>query len=468
MSTVPAARHTSAGRIRPGYGPGRWELRRRDRTNRAARGGLTDRGRALVAAGLTLTISGVALGFVDLTRVGLLLIGLPWLTVLAYQATRPRLEVQHHVEPATLTVGQSARVQVAVSNRSGYPSLSVSAEEALSTDLGRRARFLLPGIPRRGVRTIEYSVLARRRGLHRIGPLTIRSHDPFGLTSAVLPLPGHADVMVLPVVHPLLGRAGQSAGSGNSGAQTPAPGQSGMEDASLREYQLGDDLRRIHWPVTAHRGELTVRHDGRAPVRQAVLCLDPSLPRGRDQDSPALDWAVEGLASIATHLAGLGYALRLATPAHVAAGRHGEILDLDETVRELALVAPQDGHLLETAGAGARPDAEGAATESRLVTAARDIAVGSSLIVLAVGAHDVATAHALLGTLPAGTAGIALILDPDGFAGGGRGEGRPWQRVEDGCDELLAFAACGGWRARVISGPEPIDVVWHDVSGGYR
>lgn len=465
MSTravAPPERRTRPRQVADGA---RGRNRRRARADRR-RGGLTDRGRALVAAGITLTISGMALGFVDLTRVGLLVIGLPMLALLAYQASRPRLEVDRQVDPGMLTVGQKARVCVRMRNRSPYPSLTVLAEEALAPELGGLARFLLPGIPRRGVRTVEYTVQPRRRGLHRIGPLAIRTGDPFGLTSSLLPLPGHAELVTLPTIHPLVCRAGLLAGSGGSGADTPAPGQSGMDDASLREYQAGDDLRRIHWPVTAHRGQLIVRHDGRAPVRQAVICLDPAFPHPGNGQSPALEWAVEALASIATHLVAQGYSLRLATPAHVAAGHHPQTLDLDETVRELALVSPQDGRLLETVGAPA--DAEGGATESRLVTATRDIAVGSGLVVLAVGAHDPAAAHALLGTLPAGTAGIALILDCDGFARAPRGAGESGggPRAAGGSPELVGLAASGGWRARVVAGAEPIDAVWNDVAGG--
>lgn len=449
--------------------------RPRDRpSRRPTRGGLTDRGRALIAAGITLTASGMALGFLDLTRVGLLVIGLPLLMWFAYQVTRPRLEVQRHVEPLTLTVGQKAMVSLAVHNRSAYPSLSMPAEDSLTPELGGRARFLLPAIPRRGTRSVVYTVRAERRGLHRIGPLAIRTGDPFGLTNSLLPLPGHTDLVALPAIRPLVRRAGLVGGSGSGGADTLAPGQSGMDDASLRQYHVGDDLRRIHWPVTAHRGELIVRHDGRAPVRQAVMCLDPELPHGRGEESPALEWAVEALASIASHLVAQGYSLRLALPAHVAAGQHAQTLDLDETVRKLALVNPQDGRLLERARAASWQDAQGGATESRLVTATRDIAVGSGLVVLAVGAHDAAAASALLGTLPAGTAGIALILDPDGFAAYAPHQSGHSERVrherhgpgERAAHELVAFAASGGWRARVVRGPEPVEKVWNDVAGG--
>lgn len=427
------------------------------------RGGLTDRGRALLAAGVTLTASGMALGFVDLTRVGLLAVALPLLTLIAYQAARPRLDVERRIEPATVTVGDSSRVVLQLANRSGYPTLTCLAQDELSPGLVGAARMLVPGIGRRSGRAVAYDVRALRRGRHQVGPLALHSQDPLGLTSSLAPLPGTAELVALPIVHPLHRGAEALGGSGSSGADTLAPGASGIDDTSLREYQVGDDLRRIHWPVTAHRGELTVRHDGRAPVRQATLCLDPALPQHGAHPSAALDWAVEALASIATHLSTQGFALTVTTPATVAAGHGTQELDLDETLRSLALVEPHDARLLDPGRRPHRGRALGsAATESPLVTALRDASSGSGLTVLAVGAHDPDNARALLGTLPAGTAGIALLLDPSGFAG------HPACARSAALHDLDAFAASGGWRVRVVAAPEPIAHVWDAVAGGVR
>ncbi|GAB96310.1 uncharacterized protein (DUF58 family) [Kineosphaera limosa] len=455
------------------------------------RRGFTDRGRALLAAGVTFVLSGMALGFVDLTRVGLLLVALPLIALLAYQGIRPRLDVQRRASPPTVTVGQNCTVHLQVHNPSAYPSLTAFAQEQLPLELGEPARFLLPGVPRRGTRLVEYTVRAARRGRHQLGPLAVRTSDPFGLTTSLTPIPGSSDVVALPPVHVLAGRPGLLGGAGNSGSDILAPGATGVDDASLREYQLGDDLRRIHWPVTAHRGELTVRHDGRAPVRQAVLCLDPSLPISGAGDSPALEWAVEALASIAHHLLAQGYLLTLVTPQQVAAGTHSQHLTLEQTLMALAVVAPDDGRLLRSGRsvqrgvaspgrtAAASPTASpGAATESPLITAARDAAASGGLMVLVAGTNDPQTAHDLLGTLPARTTGIALLLEAEAF-GRHRGPARPQptqqspapshrvgrRRDAGAAHDLAAFAASGGWRTRLVRGPELIDAVWDDVAG---
>lgn len=492
---APGSRSTDHTGARSAGGGGGARRRARGGSRGIERGVFTDRGRALLAAGTTLAISGMALGFVDLTRVGLLVIALPVLTLLIYQASRPQLDVQRQVRPATLTVGQSATVAMTVRNRSGRSSLTVLAEERLPADLGSRVRFLLPGVRRRSSRVLTYPVRPGRRGRHRLGPLSLRVGDPFGLTSSLLPFEGESELTVLPTVHPLHRRPDRQGGAGSGGSDTLAPGAGDIDDATLREYQPGDDLRRVHWPVTAHRGELTVRHDGRAPVRQAVLAIDADLPQlgsaagprvgggdPADAWSPALEWAIEALASVVTHLASRGYALSLVTPARVVAGRHSESLDRDQTVMDLAVVEADDAQLLR-APAGA--PAHAVATESALVTATRDVAAGSGLLVVAVGGHDPQAARALLSTLPAGTTGIALLLDVEAFArsagvDGGRGGrepggrglvGRAASRVDtaqtsDTLGDLVGFAISGGWRARAVRGPERVEAVWDDVAGG--
>ncbi|MBK8458799.1 MAG: DUF58 domain-containing protein [Micropruina sp.] len=60
----------------------------------------------------------------------------------------------------------------------------------------------------------------------------------------------------------------------------------------MRGYQQGDDLRRIHWPVTAHRGELMVRHRGQPTLRRAVIVLGGYAAPSSSDDCPAwIGWS---------------------------------------------------------------------------------------------------------------------------------------------------------------------------------
>jgi uncharacterized protein (DUF58 family) len=84
------------------------------------------------------------------------------------------------------------------------------------------------------------------------------------------------------------------------GARTPSP-----DDASLRDYREGDDLRRVHWKSSARRGEMLVRSDERAGRRPATVILD--LPR----ESDALEWTISAGASIALSVLASGHPVRL-------------------------------------------------------------------------------------------------------------------------------------------------------------
>lgn len=474
-------------------------------------GSLTDRGRALLAAGATLTASGVILGFIDLTRVGLLALTLPILALMTYQLARPRLDVERVIAPQTLTVGERADVSLTLRNRSPYPCLSLLAQEHLSPDLGGKSHFVVPGIGSRAQRRLHYALGVARRGRHIVGPLSVRAGDPFGLTSGLVDVGGTVEVVALPQVHPLGAQTQGLGADGSSDTTATIVGRSGLDDVSLRAYQIGDDLRRIHWPVTAHRGELTVRQEGSSPIRSATLVLDPQLPVGttsrhwaaprlrqsattradgslpqtasgprpsaeRDRHtSITLDWGVEALASIATHLAGLGYSLNLVVPSTVEDNRASRTLDLFETVRALALVEPTSTAVREpmsrrqprgTAASGIAPTirptgpagADGA-TESSLVTTAREVSRGSGLVVVVVGTHSAQRARDLLTVLAPGAVGLALLIDPGvstraPSAGSGPADG------SDSVHDLVTFAASGGWRTHVVDGPQDVAVAW--------
>lgn len=425
--------------------------RRRRRLPRP--GSLTDRGRALVAAGVTLTACGVVLGFVDLTRMGMLALALPLLTFSTYRLTRPRLDVERKVSPGTLTVGQRAEVELTIRNRSGYHCLTTLAEERLPETLGGSAQFAIPGLPARSQRRVHYAVHAHRRGRHRLGPLAIHAGDPFGLTTGLVELTGSVDVIALPRVHVLEGSADVLGGAGTAGSSPQIVGISGVDDAALRSYHIGDDLRRIHWPVTAHRGELTVRQEGRSPVRSATLILDPHFPGPDATTGEALEWSIEALASIATHLSGLGYSLRLILPDDARRGRRLETLDLFEIVRLLALVeAPSAGRLGSTG------------EDAVFLTAAHEASVGSGLVVLVAGTHDAQRVKDLLSTLTPGIAGLALLVESARPAGHrarpGDRAGGPQRLGDAGTHELVRFAASGGWRTRIVDSSHDIGSTW--------
>jgi hypothetical protein len=53
---------------------------------------------------------------------------------------------------------------------------------------------------------------------------------------------------------------------------------SGNEPFGIREYRVGDSLRRIHWRSTARRGQLVVREYEPPGVQTLMVVVDPAPP----------------------------------------------------------------------------------------------------------------------------------------------------------------------------------------------
>ena len=92
------------------------------------------------------------------------------------------------------------------------------------------------------------------------------------------------ELLVRPQVHALTAvlpvrRTGRGGDSDLGGA-----GLVGDPDLSVREHRHGDDLRRVHWPTTARRGQLMVRPDQHPQDHNAVVLLDSRADGQRGPD----------------------------------------------------------------------------------------------------------------------------------------------------------------------------------------
>src|SRR4051794_41341207 len=89
---------------------------------REALSGLTVRGRAFLAAGITAVVCAILLGQPTLTRVGVLVAALPLLTAATLGRSRYRLALVRSVGPQTVTAGQPSTVHLTTTNAGRTPS----------------------------------------------------------------------------------------------------------------------------------------------------------------------------------------------------------------------------------------------------------------------------------------------------------------------------------------------------------
>ncbi|RIQ30051.1 DUF58 domain-containing protein [Jiangella rhizosphaerae] len=276
--------------------------------------GLTRRGWAFLAVGGGAIVAAVLAGQRDVLRVGLLLVVVPAISLVVALRSRVRLAASRSVEPPRVSVGERATVHLRLANSARIPTGVLLVEDSIPFTLGARPRFVLDHVWSRFRRDVTYAIDPVVRGRYKVGPLTVRVTDPFGMVELRRAFSDVGTLIVTPTVHqlPPVRLVGEWSGSGESRPRAIAA--AGEEDATIRAYRIGDDMRRVHWRATAHHGELMVRREEQPWQSRATLLLDTrtSGHTGEGIDS-SLEWSVTAAASIGVHLAERGYAVRLAT-----------------------------------------------------------------------------------------------------------------------------------------------------------
>ncbi|HWG92742.1 MAG TPA: DUF58 domain-containing protein, partial [Mycobacteriales bacterium] len=241
---------------------------------RAALSGLTVRGRCLLAAGAALVGCGALLGQRDLLRVGVFLLALPLVAVAVVARTRYRLACTRRLDPPRVEAGRASTVRIHLDNVSRLPSGVLLMEDQLPYALGGRPRFVLDRVEPQGARDVSYPARSEVRGRYRVGPLSVRLTDPFGLVELTRSFASTDELVVTPVVTPLppVRLGGDWSGGGEAASRAVAT--AGSDDTATREYRYGDDLRRVHWRSTARVGELMVRREEQPFQNRATLLLD--------------------------------------------------------------------------------------------------------------------------------------------------------------------------------------------------
>jgi len=293
--------------------------------------GLTTRGKAFFAAAVSIGLVALVVGEKDLMRVAALIAAMPLLSAFALARTRYKLISARVLDPQRTEVGHSARVVLRLRNSARLPTGTLMLEDRLPYALGSRPRLVLERLAGMMGSSVSYTVRAEARGRYDVGPLVIRMTDPFGLCEVTRSFPTTDRLTVTPKITalPQVRLTGEYAGSGESRSRSVAV--HGEDDVATREYRYGDDLRRVHWRSTARAGELMVRREEQPWESRATVLLDVRGAGHRGEGpTSSFEWAVAATASIALHLKGAGYKLRMVTETVDLDGQlggEGEILD---------------------------------------------------------------------------------------------------------------------------------------------
>ncbi|MFF7245488.1 DUF58 domain-containing protein [Embleya sp. NPDC008237] len=277
---------------------------------------LSTGGRGMLAVGAALCGVGWGLGYGEARVLGIAALAAVALA-LAWTAPRPSVRARRTVVPVKVARGDAAHAVVVLVNTGTRPLRGLRAQDHVAGEAVYPAT--LPVVPPGAEVSARYPLPTHVRGPVAVGPMSLVRSDPFGLSrrtrehgsvETLLVRPRTVPLPVLPAgrTHHLEGPTSDTAEDGT------------LTFHSLREYTLGDDLRRVHWRSTARTGVMMVRRmiDVSLPSTTIVLDTAPGSYTGRPPWSTAtetFETAVEVAASVAAAVAGKNFPLRVFTGA---------------------------------------------------------------------------------------------------------------------------------------------------------
>ncbi len=134
------------------------------------------------------------------------------------------------------------------------------------------------------------------RGLYTIGPIRLHSSDPLGWLERELTLPIYETLLVYPPIAPLDAFGLSSLNPTGDSRSLRRIYEDPQKVVGVREYQVGDDFRRIAWKATARYGSLKSKVYEYSSTPRLLLVLDcwnyARTWAGADQDIQELCIAV--------------------------------------------------------------------------------------------------------------------------------------------------------------------------------
>ncbi|MFP4021170.1 MAG: DUF58 domain-containing protein [Halanaerobium sp.] len=307
------------------------------------------------------------------------------------------LKISHRLKNDHFFLNENIETIIEVENNSFLPILWLKFEEYLPGKLTTLDEQHLSYFKAGEKKEWRFQLKAKKRGLHKIGPLRWEMGDFMGyqLTKGELE---ELEVYIYPKIIDLeeLGLASRIP-FGNSRWPQPIY-KDPYRNAGIREYQHSDRLNKIHWKATAKTGELKSRKN------ESTVSIDTALVLNMSQNDYGLKFlerktelAVTAAASIAYYLNRAGHSYKFLSNA-VIVGRDKEefkayqdqILEEKRTAAESStdfknyLKLPSgsgDGHLQQLLELLARAEISKSDNFLNLLTEELDLGWGGTLII---------------------------------------------------------------------------------------
>ncbi len=182
-----------------------------------------------------------------------------------------------HLQRRTLSqrsqVGLWAEEWLRLTNRSWLPKLWLEVRDDGDLPCHRVSRVIAGLLPGRS-ETWFVRTRLRRRGIFRLGPMTVAGGDPLGMFQRRHHLPDQVAFTVYPAVVALPGIEMPTGYLSGGQIVRRRAEYTTTNIRGVRPYQPGDAFSRIHWPTTARRSRLYTKEFELDPVADYWIVVD--------------------------------------------------------------------------------------------------------------------------------------------------------------------------------------------------
>ena len=227
---------------------------------------MTARGRALLGLGLLTYVVARAFGSKPLYPVALGLLFAPLLAWLWVRLAQGPMRLHREMGAEERLEGDDVEVELRLEHSATVPPASLVLVEHVA-GLGERRT---PLESKHG----RYTLAGLRRGRYQFLEVRALLEDAFGLQRAEIPLAAPWTLLVYPRLVELDRLFSEGGTYAQDGRRLLLRRPSGFDLHSVREYEEGESLRKVHWRSTAKRGQLMVKELEDSPRDEVAILLD--------------------------------------------------------------------------------------------------------------------------------------------------------------------------------------------------
>lgn len=202
----------------------------------------------------------------------ILVVAIPPVCYLACRRAAPSLSVS--LDSSKTSEDSEATLSVSVENASKIPAFSVQVDVLVENLLTGESTTLEAQCSVAGGESVEVALdlASKYAGRVHCAIQRVRAFDPFRVLAYDVPVDAQTWVTILPAYHDVYLRDVRSAAplSDTTIFSPYVKGSDLSEVFSLRAYEPGDELRRIHWKLSEKTDQLVVR-EASLPLDNALL-----------------------------------------------------------------------------------------------------------------------------------------------------------------------------------------------------